>query len=274
MEEGRALHAWRKEKARNDQEVERRRAVEAFRIHGAKHTNAINLRNPVMQLRKVCLHHSSLSAGVRAQDICEKNARPVVRFERQLAGWVLPGAYVPPPGAPSLSSLTPAALADATARTADAAPAPGAETDAEAAPPLFSGAPHTTLVVPPFCGAADDSDTDFDAEAWWGIIHCFLCFVVHVILRCCGCERGTRRQRACEWNTEDTTDKADTGSGRDGTAPGRIGRVYELESFSGLRAGTMLGGTDCVLGLGRNAASICGGTTTPAHTAYSRTRGW
>ncbi|KAJ6595125.1 hypothetical protein DFH09DRAFT_1072951 [Mycena vulgaris] len=208
--------------------------------------------------------------GPTAEDIYEKNARPVVRFERQLVGWVPP----PPPPAPATTSpsdtasSTPISTAGpADAAAVDAAPAQ-ANADADAAQeeqapeaPLSNGTPHpAALAVPPFCGAADedeDEDDDSDAEgrerwaahAW----RARLCVgyggassstpssaappsVPSSSSGAGGSGAGGRAQ------ARDTTDRdrAGTGSGKGGAAPGRIGRVYEPGSFSGLWAGTML----------------------------------
>ncbi|KAJ6595098.1 hypothetical protein DFH09DRAFT_1072922 [Mycena vulgaris] len=96
--------------------------------------------------------------GPTAEDIHEKNGRPVVRFERQLVGWV-----PPPPATTSPSdAASAAATPSSTATVADTGAQAQANADAaqeEQAPdaPLSNGAQHpAALAVPPFCGAADD----------------------------------------------------------------------------------------------------------------------
>ncbi|KAJ6523107.1 hypothetical protein DFH09DRAFT_1372525 [Mycena vulgaris] len=217
--------------------------------------------------------------GPTAEDIHEKNARPVVRFERQLVGWV------PPPPAMTMA-MTTTSPSDSYVGCVDCAFLPrlarrdayhcccadgsrsgtgtrrgrGTNIQRRAAPRLRSSfrrsaAPRTRTLTPIptlMRKGVKEGGSRWAAHAWrarlcvgyGALIRSFLCYVV-----ICSVLLLLLFRRRSE--SEDTTDEdragTGTGSGKGGAAPGRIGRVYELGSFSGLWAGDYVGRPPSIL---------------------------
>ncbi|KAJ7747072.1 hypothetical protein B0H16DRAFT_1462295 [Mycena metata] len=148
-------------------------------------------------------------------DIHEKNGRPIVRFERQLPG-------LAPFTSPTSTSASPSASAASTAASTST-------TASSAAPPPLSVDPQ--LDANPLSDGADgEGSRRWGPHRWRGR----LC-------RGYGGESSSsstvrRSAGACGRSAGDTRGN----QGKGGAPPGRIGRVYELGSFAGLWAGTML----------------------------------
>ncbi|KAJ7460325.1 hypothetical protein FB451DRAFT_1405556 [Mycena latifolia] len=168
------------------------------------------------------------------EDIHEKNARPVVRFERQLPALPVPAPFTSadgmratstaPAGPPS--ATPPGALPSQAATTADieaqlAVPFSSVEPEREEEEGEARWAPYAwrTRLCRGYRGrrVRDSTATSAASSLAGGA-------------RGRG-EGGRGKGRAVEDAARD---------GRGGAVPGRIGRVYELGSFMGLWAGTML----------------------------------
>ncbi|KAF7332825.1 hypothetical protein MVEN_02387300 [Mycena venus] len=154
--------------------------------------------------------------GPTQEDVLEKNARPMVRFERQL----------PTVSSSSSSTSTPSTTLTPTAIDALRAVDPGADVDSfdadgdtasgRLAPPLWRSRLCRTYDAPASSTSSSASSRGAPAPAAVG-------------------PRTTPAAPSAGTGLETRT-----GSGRGGAPPGRIGPVYTPGSFTGLWAGTML----------------------------------
>ncbi|KAJ7699551.1 hypothetical protein B0H17DRAFT_1129166 [Mycena rosella] len=201
--------------------------------------------------------------GPTQEDIHEKNARPIVRFERQLAGVPLPLGVAPvraggadpddeeegadsyaPAGASTSPAVEPAALAAyADARAAAEAelaiPFVGADEEAEAGLEDGEGegggnerwAAHAWRAR--LCRGYGDPSTSTSGAASTSALGA-------PSSSASTRPPATRRSDERGLEAERGQEREDKRVGRGGAPPGRIGHVYELGSFAGLWAGTML----------------------------------
>ncbi|KAJ7691429.1 hypothetical protein B0H17DRAFT_1331097 [Mycena rosella] len=205
--------------------------------------------------------------GPTQEDVQEKNARPIVRFERQLPKVPLP---------PRVAAAGPVAASDDD--NADADPhTPAASTSANGSGAAVASPAASPPVDPAALAAHAAARAEAEAE------RAVPFFAADEDLEDGAEARGNERWAAHAWRAKlcrgygdpPSTSAAGTGAGaastststrptarrrrerirqqerareeeertrvgRGGAAPGRIGRVYELGSFAGLWAGTML----------------------------------
>ncbi|KAJ7466411.1 hypothetical protein FB451DRAFT_412935 [Mycena latifolia] len=201
------------------------------------------------------------------EDIHEKNARPVVRFERQLPALPVPVPFTSAdgmdPAESTTSDLSLAAPSEPSTSSATATAGPSSATS----PPTPPSQAATTADIEaqlavPFSSSLDQEEEaagEVGEERW--AVHAWRA-------RLCrgyggrrvrdststsavsppssslasGSARGARVHGADREGGDGGRGKAKdtTRDGKGGAAPGRIGRVYELGSFVGLWAGTML----------------------------------
>ncbi|KAJ7440737.1 hypothetical protein FB451DRAFT_124671 [Mycena latifolia] len=191
-------------------------------------------------------------AGPTQDDIHEKNARPVVRFERQLPALPVPAPFASAAD-PSVASTSAAnATAGLSSATSPTAPPSQAATTA---------AIETQLAVPFSFSVDQDQEPEGEVgeERWaahaWRARLCrrydgrrvrdsasMSAVSTSTSSLASGSAGGARVHGAGREGRDGGRVKAKdtTRDGRGGAAPGRIGRVYELGSFTGLWAGTML----------------------------------
>ncbi|KAJ7440732.1 hypothetical protein FB451DRAFT_1191382 [Mycena latifolia] len=190
--------------------------------------------------------------GPTQDDIHEKNARPVVRFERQLPAVPVPAPFTSTAD-PSVASISAAnATAGLSSATSPTAPPSQAATTA---------AIETQLAVPFSFSVDQDQEPEGEVgeERWaahaWRARLCrrydgrrvrdsasMSAVSTSTSSLASGSAGGARVHGAGREGRDGGRVKAKdtTRDGRRGAAPGRIGRVYELGSFTGLWAGTML----------------------------------
>ncbi|KAJ7619747.1 hypothetical protein B0H17DRAFT_1340798 [Mycena rosella] len=185
------------------------------------------------------------------EDIHEKNARPIVRFECQLAGVPLPLGVAPVEAGRADPDEGTDSYAPAGARSsAGASASPAIEPAALAAYADARAAAEAELAIP-FVGADEEAGAGLEDrgggnERWaahaWRARLCRGYGNPSTSSSPTPPQRFDERRRRAERNREEDRirEQKDKHVGRGGAAPGRIGRVYELGSFAGLWAGTML----------------------------------